>query len=133
MWKRCMSKNYVTCVKLALVHLVDRLERANESYSLVSGVTMSSQQFDDNAVVPITPAPAASAGRGDLSSEVFDRFFVEKLARYFSTLTLNVKMLDDSTVQTVRKFGEAVTDASIQSGILIPHNNITYENVYSRQ
>lgn len=128
MWKKCMSKNYVTCVKLALVHLVDRLERANESYSLVSGVTVSSQKIDDN-IVPITLAPATSAGRGDSSSEVFDRFFVEKLARYFSTLTLNVKMLDDSTIQTVRTFGEAATDASVQSGILISLSSLYYNNI----
>lgn len=117
MWKRCMSKNYVTCVKLALVHLVDRLERANETYSLVPGVTVSSQKFADISIDEAAPiAPPASAGRGDSSSESFDRYFVEKLGRYFSTLTLNVKMLDDATIQSVRKFGVAAADASVESG-----------------
>lgn len=104
-----MSKNYVTCVKLALVHLVDRLERANETYQLVPGVTVSSQKYETG------PGPVpASAGRD--SSEAFDRLFVDKMGRYFSTLTLNVKLLDDATAQSVRKLGEAAADVSVQSG-----------------
>lgn len=112
MWKRCMSKNYVTCVKLALVHLVDRLERANDSYSLVPGVTVSSQRYgeSDNDV------PTSSAA-GRESSEASDRFIVDRLGRYFGTLTLNVKLLDDATVQSVRKLGQAAADASVPSGI----------------
>lgn len=106
-----MSKNYATCVKLALVHLMDRLEQANESYSLAPGVTMSSEKYEmiNDAQVP------ASAGRD--SNEVFDGYFVDKLGRYFSSLTLNVKLLDDSTAQSVRKLGEAAADASVQSGM----------------
>lgn len=116
MWKRCVSKNYVTCAKLALVHLVDRLERANDSYSLVSGVTVSREKYH---------ADVNDIGGGDVaaktitdrdSSEAFNRLLVDKLGRYFSTLTLNVKLLDDATVQSVRKLGEAAADASIQSG-----------------
>lgn len=116
MWKRCASKNYVTCAKLALVHLVDRLERANDSYSLVSGVTVSREKYH---------ADVNDIGGGDVaaktitdrdSSETFDRLIVDKLSRYFSTLTLNVKLLDDATVQSVRKLGEAAADASLQSG-----------------
>ncbi|XP_022178668.1 uncharacterized protein LOC111039448 [Myzus persicae] len=115
MWKRCVSKNYVTCAKLALVHLVDRLERTNDSYSLVSGVTVSSQKLvgraeDGDGSVP----EQTTAGRD--SSEAFDRLLVDKLGHYFGTLTLNVKLLDDATVRSVRKLGEAAADASIQSG-----------------
>lgn len=112
MWKRCMSKNYLTCVKLTLVHLVDRLEKTNDSYSLVPGVTVFSQKQDasTNEDLPVT-----SAGRD--SSEVFDKMLVDKLGRYFNTLTLNVKLLDDSMVQSARKLGEAAADASLQSGI----------------
>lgn len=116
-----MSKNYVTCVKLALVHLVDRLERANDSYSLAPGVTVSSEKYGaaapesaDAAVANDAVPVSTSAGRD--SSEVFDRFLVDKLGRYFSTLTLNVKLLDDATVQSVRKLGEVAVDASAQSG-----------------
>lgn len=124
MWKRCMSKNYVTCVKLALVHLVDRLERANETYSLVPGVTLQStsgrrhdaatedDRDDDGGAAG--PASSSSAGGGRDSSEALDRLFVDKLGRYFGTLTLNVKLLDDETVRSVRKLGEAA--AEVQSG-----------------
>lgn len=113
MWKRCISKNYATCVKLALVQLVDRLETMNESYSLVSGVTVSSDKFDAaNAANDHVAAPApGSAGRD--SSEAYDRLLVDKLGRYFSTLTLNVKLLDDATVRSVRQ----LADVSVQSGI----------------
>ncbi|VVC33477.1 Protein of unknown function DUF1676 [Cinara cedri] len=114
MWKRCMSKNYVTCVKLALVHMVDRLERANDSYSLVPGVTVSSQKYDDaDNDVPASPS-SSSAGRE--STEASDRFLVDRLGRYFGTLTLNVKLLDDATARSVRKLGEAAADASVPSG-----------------
>lgn len=121
MWKRCMSKNYVTCVKLALVHLVDRLERANDSYSLAPGVTVSSDKHGAAAPEAAAAAssdevrPAANSVGRD-SSEAFDRLLVDKLGRYFSTLTLNVKLLDDATVQSVRKLGEVAVDASAQSG-----------------
>lgn len=112
-----MSKNYVTCVKLALVHLVDRLERANDSYSLVPGVTVSSQKYDDadNGVPASSSSSSSSAGRE--SSEASDRFMVDRLGRYFDTLTLNVKLLDDATARSVRKLGEAAADASVPSGI----------------
>lgn len=98
------------------MQLVDRLERANESYSLVAGVTVSSDKYlngqaknddHDGERVPVQ----TSSGRD--SSEAFDRLLVNKLSRYFSTLTLNVKLLDDATVQSVRKLGEA---AATQSG-----------------
>lgn len=112
MWKKCMSKNYATCVKLALVQLVDRLETMNQSYSLVPGVTVSSEKYEANAANDDVAAPApGSAGRD--SSEVYDRLLVDKLGRYFSTLTLNVKLLDDATVRSVRQ----LADVSVQSGI----------------
>lgn len=115
MWKRCISKNYVTCVKLALVHLVDRLEKVNESYSLVPGVTVSSEKFDASAAATDNSVTSASASAGRDSSEVFDRLLVDRLGRYFSTLTLNVKLLDDATVRSVRKLAdESVQFAGIQ-------------------
>jgi len=113
MWKRCVSKNYVTCVKLALVQLVDRLEVANESYSLVPGVTVSAAKYDAAAGNNGIP----TAGRGD-SSEAFDRLLVDKLGRYLGTLTFNVKLLDDATVRSMRKLTQAAADASVQSGML---------------
>lgn len=116
MWKRCASKNYVTCAKLALVHLVDRLERANDSYSLVSGVTVSSHKLVGRTEDGDGDVLAQTTASRD-SSEAFDRLLVDKLGRYFSTLTLNVKLLDDATVQSVRKLGEAAADVSIQSGM----------------
>ncbi|XP_025193012.1 uncharacterized protein LOC112593015 [Melanaphis sacchari] len=118
MWKRCVSKNYVTCAKLALVHLVDRLERANDSYSLVPGVTVSSEKFHDRADNNDNDGGDVAAQKitDRDSSEAFDRLLVDKLGRYFGTLTLNVKLLDDATVQSVRKLGEAAADATIQSG-----------------
>lgn len=117
MWKRCASKNYVTCAKLALVHLVDRLERANDSYSLVSGVTVSSHKYraEDDDYRSDGGVPAQTIAARD-SSEAFDRLLVDKLGRYFGTLTLNVKLLDDAMVQSVRKLGQVAADASIQSG-----------------
>ncbi|XP_003244002.1 uncharacterized protein LOC100574673 [Acyrthosiphon pisum] len=115
MWKRCVSKNYVTCAKLALVHLVDRLERSNDSYSLVSGVTVSSRKLVGRAEDGDGDVPAQTTTGRD-SSEAFDRLLVDKLGRYFGTLTLNVKLLDDATVRSVRKLGEAAANASIQSG-----------------
>lgn len=128
MWKRCMSKNYATCVKLALVHLVDRLEQANETYSLVPGVTLQStsggrrhdaatdDDRDDDGAAADGPASSAGGGGGGGrdSSEALDRLFVDKLGRYFGTLTLNVKLLDDETARSVRKLGEAA--AEVQSG-----------------
>lgn len=116
MWKRCASKNYITCAKLALVHLVDRLEQANDSYTLVSGVTVSSHKLVGRAENGDGYVPAQTTAGRD-SSEAFDRLLVDKLGRYFGTLTLNVKLLDDATVQSVRKLGEAAADASIQSGM----------------
>lgn len=113
MWKRCMSKNYATCVKLALVQLVDRLETMNKSYSLVPGVTVSSDRYDAATVATDDVVAPASASAGRDSSEAYDRLLVDKLGRYFSTLTLNVKLLDDSTVRSVKK----LADASVQSGI----------------
>jgi hypothetical protein len=119
MWKRCVSKNYVTCAKLALVHLVDRLERANNSYSLVPGVTVSSEKYHDRTDDDNNGGEDVATQRNTVrdSSEAFDRLLVDKLGRYFSTLTLNVKLLDEATVQSVRKLGEAAADASIQSGM----------------
>ncbi|XP_050437131.1 uncharacterized protein LOC126843570 [Adelges cooleyi] len=112
MWKRCMTKNYVTCVKLALVHLVDRLDTVNGSYSLVPGITVTN--LKDGAADAGIPVTSQTTGRE--SSDTLDGYLANKISHYFNSLTLNVKLLDDDTVQTVRKFGEAATDASMQTG-----------------
>lgn len=112
MWKRCASKDYATCVKLALIHLADRLERANETYTLAPGVTVSSRKPPGDG--PAVVAAAAAMGRD--SSEAIDRLLVDQLDRYFGTLSLDVKLLDDETARSVRKLGEAAADASVQSG-----------------
>lgn len=114
MWKRCASKDYATCVKLALIHLADRLERANETYTLAPGVTVSSRKPADDGPAAVAAAAAATMGRD--SSEAIDRLLVDKLDRYFGTLSLDVKLLDDETARSVRKLGEAAANASVQSG-----------------
>lgn len=106
-WNRCLSKDYATCARLALAHLMDRLQMANGSYALAPGVTVSAANAADDP-------DAKTDGRDH--SETFDRLLVDRLGRYFGALTVNVKLLDDATARSVRELSEAAADASVQSG-----------------
>ncbi|XP_050533823.1 uncharacterized protein LOC126901432 [Daktulosphaira vitifoliae] len=111
MWKRCISKNYVTCVKLALVHLVDRLENTNGTYSLMPGITVTNSNLSE---IKDSTAPYLTTGR-ELSDNL-DGYLANKINNYFNSLMLNIKLLDDETARNLQKFSDVATDVSVQSG-----------------
>lgn len=105
MWKKCSNSSYVTCAKLALVHIIEKLD-SSEGYTLLPGISLlkridNSAKFSSDEVVV----------RNDFN-DALDKYLLTKIRRYFNSLTLSVKLLDKNTIDDMRSFGDIMTDSS---------------------
>lgn len=114
----------MTCLKLDLVKLIDRLGKSRTHYQLVPGVSLvrgvdggagnrsvtshheHEQQQQNNGVNNGIPADVVrSLVRGNESAEELDGYLMEKADAYLNTLSISVKLVDTAVVENVRKFG----------------------------
>nr|XP_018896288.1 PREDICTED: uncharacterized protein LOC109030002 isoform X2 [Bemisia tabaci] len=95
MWKRCTSKGYMTCIKLALVHFVEKLG-TTDSYQILPDVSIQRHNVSESR--------ADKAKPGDL--EHLDEYLASKLSQYLGSLSLSIRVLDKSTLDGMRRFGE---------------------------
>lgn len=107
----------MTCLKLDLVRLIDRLGTAR-AYQLVPGVSLiraataaadgnhsgqpqHQQHQSRNHGIP--PDVVRSLVRGNESAEELDGFLMEKVDAYLNSLSISVKLVDSAVVENVRK------------------------------
>ncbi len=105
MWKKCSNNSYVTCAKLALVHVIEKLD-SSESYILLPGISL--QRKDEDGIGSNVNEIVV---KHDFN-EALDRYLIDKIKKYFESLTLSVKLLDKNTIEDMRTWGNMVTDSS---------------------
>lgn len=111
MWKKCSNSSYIICAKLALVHVIEKLD-ASDSYVLLPGISLlkGNDGTDKSNLEDVIL-------RKDFN-EALDRYLLKKIRRYLGSLTLSVKLLDKNTIDDMRSFGNLVTDsADVETGI----------------
>lgn len=104
MWRKCSNSSYITCVKLVLVHVVEKLD-SSESYNLLPGISL--KRYDNAGISNLDEI----AVRNDFNVAL-DEYLLAKIRRYLGSLTLSVKLLDKNTIDDVRSFGNALIDSS---------------------
>lgn len=104
----------MTCVKLDLVRLIDKLGAAR-AYQLVPGIslvraTTAATTADGNQTTAghhgnngIPPEVVRSLVRGNESNDELDGYLVEKVDAYLGSLSISVKLVDSSVVNNIRK------------------------------
>lgn len=119
--KKCLHRYTMTCLKLDLVRLIDRLGTVRPAYQLVPGVSLIRAMTDGNHTVPdnhghdrqqqqyqhkgagIPAEVIRSLVRGNESAEELDGYLMEKVDAYLSSLSISVKLVDSAVVENVRK------------------------------
>ena len=103
MWKKCSNSSYIICAKLALVHVIEKLD-SSESYILLPGITLlkksdgnSESHFEDIII------------KHDFNDAV-DKYLLKKIRKYLGSLTLSVKLLDKNTIDDMRAITNVVSD-----------------------
>lgn len=120
--KKCLHQYTVTCLKLDLIRLVDRLGTAR-AYQLVPGVSLV-RATDGNQTATtgnnrnhqqqqqhhhhyrgsgLPPDVVRSLVRGNDSADELDGYLMEKVGAYLNSLSISVKLVDSSVVENVRK------------------------------
>lgn len=104
MWKKCSNNSYIICAKLALIHVIEKLD-SPESYVLLPGISLLKRndirESDLEDVIV----------RKDFN-EALDKYLLKKIKRYFGSLTLNVKLLDKNTIDDMRSFSNLFTEST---------------------
>ncbi|XP_065215143.1 uncharacterized protein LOC135841863 isoform X2 [Planococcus citri] len=108
MWRKCSNSSYVTCAKLALVHIIEKLD-TSEGYTLLPGVSLS-KRIDD---------PAGRFGEDQIVirndfNDALDKYLISKIHKYLNSLTLSVKLFDKNTIDDMKSFGDNAIDSSIK-------------------
>lgn len=115
----------MTCLKLDLVRLIDRLGTAR-AYQLVPGVSLIRAQMDSNhnqqqqqsRGISIPPDVVRSLVRGNESAEELDGYLMEKVDAYLNSLSISVKLVDSAVVENVRKLSSQMLVNILPSGLL---------------
>jgi hypothetical protein len=120
----------MTCLKLDLVRLIDRLGTAR-AYQLVPGVSLIRAQTDGNhnqqqqqqqqqqsRSIGIPPDVIRSLVRGNESAEELDGYLMEKVDAYLNSLSISVKLVDSAVVENVRKLSSQMLVNILPSGLL---------------
>lgn len=160
--KRCLHRYTMTCVKLDLIRLVDRLGAAR-AYQLVPGVSLvraadgavdnrteavaetgddrdhqqqdhpQQQHFNHGNGIP--PDVARSLIRGnDSSAEELDGYLMEKVDAYLSSLSISVKLVDSSVVENVRKISSQMLVHILPTDLLeTGNNNVDFDDIYGTE
>lgn len=111
MWRKCANKGYMTCVKLAVVQMVDRLDQTKDSnYQILPGITIiHSSDANETATQDVLTRNSDSITRNNIS-EVLDQYLMGKVATYLENLSLNVKILDDGVVSDIKTMSSNAVD-----------------------
>jgi len=140
----------MTCLKLDLVRLIDRLGAAR-AYQLVPGVSLvraldgnhttvtsgggggggvsghhsqqnqQHQQHHHHGGIP--PDVVRSLVRGNDSADELDGYLMEKVDGYLSSLSISVKLVDSAVVEKVRNLSSQMLVNILPTGLLETGND----------
>lgn len=140
--KKCLHRYTMTCLKLDLVRLIDRLGTAR-AYQLVPGVSLvraldsnqttvtgghhhqqnqHHQQHHHHSGIP--PDVVRSLVRGNDSADELDGYLMEKMDTYLNSLSISVKLVDSAVVEKVRNLSSQVLVNILPTGLLETGNDI---------
>lgn len=109
MWKKCSNSSYTICAKLALVHVIEKLD-SSESYILLPGISLL-KKHDENSASSYEDIVI----RHDFS-DALDKYLLQKVRKYLGSLTLSVKLLDKNTIDDMRAITDVVSESSEVEG-----------------
>ncbi|XP_060842197.1 uncharacterized protein LOC132922617 [Rhopalosiphum padi] len=134
--KKCLHRYTMTCLKLDLVRLIDRLGTAR-AYQLVPGVSLvrasdgnhttvngghhpqqnqHHQQHHHHSGIP--PDVVRSLVRGNDSADELDGYLMEKVDAYLNSLSISVKLVDSAVVEKVRNLSSQMLVNILPTGLL---------------
>lgn len=139
MSKGCSHRYTLTCLKLDVVSLVDRLSEA-ESYQLLPGVTVvrdnSSAEDGSNGVESTSrkfPVDLVASLARDYPNDVesrLDAFLIRRVGQYLSSHSITVKLFDEESFEKARQLEMEATQQldqtsadGIQAGMQITGNS----------
>lgn len=143
--KKCLHRYTMTCLKLDLVRLIDRLGTVRPAYQLVPGVSLiRAAMTDANHTVAdnynshdkqqqqqyphkgegIPAEVIRSLVRGNESAEELDGYLMEKVDSYLSSLSISVKLVDSVVVENVRKLSSQMLVNILPADLLETGNTI---------
>ncbi|XP_025195156.1 uncharacterized protein LOC112594548 [Melanaphis sacchari] len=134
--KKCLHRYTMTCLKLDLVRLIDRLGTAR-AYQLVPGVSLV-RASDSNQTAAtgghhyrqnqhhkqhhyhggIPPEVVRSLVRGNDSADELDGYLMEKVDAYLNSLSISVKLVDSAVVEKVRNLSSQMLVNILPTGLL---------------
>lgn len=142
--KKCLHQYTMTCLKLDIVGLVDRLG-TSRTYQLVPGIFLvravdgnnqttttghQNHHHNQNIGNGIPPDVVRSLVRGNESVEELDGYLMEKVDGYLNSLSISVKLVDSAVVENVRKLSSHMLVNILPTGLLETtgkyHNNHSY-------
>ncbi|KAG8328171.1 hypothetical protein J6590_000828 [Homalodisca vitripennis] len=94
----CGQKYSLTCLKLDVVRLLDKLGHT-PAYRLLPGIFLVHNNFTLVSTLPKNVMDNVTA---------LDVFLATRVSEYLNSLTLSVKVLDSGTVNTARKLSEHI-------------------------
>lgn len=97
LFKRCSRQYSMTCLKLDLARLLDRLSSSAASYQILPGVSVISQNTSKHEEFPVELVKALARDNKSHQQKL-DSFLVHKVNNYLSSLTLSVKLLDPTSL-----------------------------------
>jgi len=130
----------MTCLKLDLVRLIDRLGTAR-AYQLVPGVSLVRTSDGNQTAVTsggggghnhqqnqhhhsgIPPDVVRSLVRGNDSAEELDGYLMEKVDGYLNSLSISVKLVDSAVVEKVRNLSSQMLVNILPTGLLETGND----------
>jgi len=142
----------MTCLKLDLVRLIDRLGTAR-AYQLVPGVSLvrasagnpttatgggggGGHHHQQNQHHPqrhhhggIPPDVVRSLVRGNDSADELDGYLMEKVDAYLNSLSISVKLVDSAVVEKVRHLSSQMLINILPTGLLETGNNINRQSL----
>lgn len=121
----------MTCLKLDLVRLIDRLGTAR-AYQLVPGISLVRAVDGNNQTAAtgyqnpyqqhggngIPPDVFRSLVRSNESAEELDGYLMEKMDAYLNSLSISVKLVDSTVVENVRKLSSHMLVKILPTGLL---------------
>lgn len=156
--KKCLHRYTMTCLKLDLVRLIDRLGTAR-AYQLVPGVSLVRASDGNQTTVPsggggghhhqqnqhhhqhhhhggIPPDVVRSLVRGNDSADELDGYLMEKVDAYLNSLSISVKLVDSAVVEKVRNLSSQMLVNILPTGLLETgndnhHSLLNYRRLYS--
>lgn len=138
--KKCLHRYTITCLKLDLVRLIDRLGTAR-AYQLVPGVSLVRASDGNQTTVTgghhhqqqqqqhhrhhgsIPPDVVRSLVRGNESADELDGYLMEKVDAYLNSLSISVKLVDSAVVEKVRSLSSQMLANILPTGLLETGND----------